>query len=352
VRDELTPRDLWAIETMARQAEVLAATMAVATAAGDPTEACRLWLAVGRQASSYQRYLDPWDRAVAFDRVRSDITGHHDLLLEHQRHAREEVGAADERVKQQASAGLGVRLAVVGKGGVGKTVLASTIARLLARRGRKVLAVDLDTNPGMAFSLGIPVGEAGLPLDVLEEHPGANYGWQLAKGVTPGSVVERCSVVGPDGVRFLGVGKISSPAKEAAKRSVPALVQVLLGFGWPDWDVVADLEAGPTTPFERYHAFAHDTLVVVGPSWRSAMTARRLMPMVAGQQPLVVGNHFRHEPNHPGLSLAARIPDDPEVAEAERRGLAPIDACPGTPAMEAITELTELILAGRGAHCF
>jgi hypothetical protein len=85
-----------------------------------------------------------------------------------------------------------------------------------------------------------------------------------------------------------------------------ALVQVLLGFGGPDWDVVADLEAGPTTPFEHYHAFAHDTLVVVGPSWRSPMTARRLMPMVAGQKPLVVGNRFRHEPDHPGFNLAGR----------------------------------------------
>lgn len=79
-----------------------------------------------------------------------------------------------------------------------------------------------------------------------------------------------------------------------------ALVQVLLGFGGPDWDVVADLEAGPTTPFEHYHAFAHDTLVVVGPSWRSPMTARRLMPMVAGQKPLVVANASATSPTTRG----------------------------------------------------
>ncbi len=44
------------------------------------------------------------------------------------------------------------------------------------------------------------------------------------------------------------------------------------------------------------------------------------MPMVAGQKPLVVGNRFRHEPDHPGFNLAARVPDDPDVAEAERLG--------------------------------
>jgi hypothetical protein len=141
-----------------------------------------------------------------------------------------------------------MRLAVVGKGGAGKTVLAATLARLLAQRHRNVLAVDLDTNPGLAMSLGMEPTEAGLSRVVLEEHPGANYGWHLASGVHPREVVERCAVVGPDGVRFLGVGKISSPDKAAAKRSVAALVQVLLGFDRPGWDVIADLEAGPTTP--------------------------------------------------------------------------------------------------------
>jgi hypothetical protein len=145
-------------------------------------------------------------------------------------------------------------------------------------------------------------------------------------------------------VHYLGVGKISTPEKEAAKRSVSAMVQVLLGFGRPDWDVIADLEAGPTTPFERYHGFASDSMVVVGPAWRSAMTARRLWPMVASQRPVVIGNRYRDEPEHPGLPLFARIPFDPEVRDAERQGLAPIDVCPDAPAIRAITELTERFL--------
>lgn len=203
-----------------------------------------------------------------------------------------------------------------------------------------MLAVDLDTSPGLVFSLGLPSGEAGLPPDVVEEDPGANYGWQLAAQVTPEEVVKECSTPGPDGVHYLGVGKIKSLEKEAAKRSVSALVQVLLGFGRPDWDIIADLEAGPTTPFERYHAFASDTMVVVGPAWRSAMTARRLLPMVASQRPRVIGNRFRDEPDHHGLAPQGRIPFDPEVRAAERSGLSPIDVCPDSPAIRAITELT------------
>ncbi len=344
----LTPRDQWAVETMRRQRVIVDEAAAVAEAAQDAVKRCWSWLAVDRQAASYQRYLEPWRNAAAFDRVLPDIEGHRQAMADHRARASEEVGRVDSEARQLARRGLGLRIAVVGKGGVGKTVLSATIARHLARQGRRVLAVDLDTNPGLAFSLGLPPSDAGLPPEVLEEDEGANYGWQLAGHVTPREVVEQAAVVGSDGVHYLSVGKITSVGKEEAKHSVAALVQVLLGFGDLDWDIIADLEAGPTTPFERYHAFASQTLVVVGPTWRSAMTARRLWPMVEAQQPMVVGNRFGEEPDHPGLTAAARVPFDPEVAEAERRGLAPLDACPDAPAVRAIGDLTVRLLAGEG----
>jgi hypothetical protein len=66
--------------------------------------------------------------------------------------------------------------------------------------------------------------------------------------------------------------------------------------------------------------------------------------MVASQRPVMIGNRFGDEPDHPGLTLAARIPFDSEVAEAERRGLSPLDVCPDAPAIRAIVELTERLL--------
>nr|MDQ2826722.1 hypothetical protein [Actinomycetota bacterium] len=262
--------------------------------------------------------------------------------------AQAEAGRFDAETRQRAGSRLGLRLAVIGKGGAGKTVLSSTVARLLARRGRNVLAADLDTNPGLAMSLGMAPTEAGLPAEAVEEREGANYGWQLASGLAPAQAVARYSTPGPDGLRFLGVGKIDSPLKLGAKQSVPAVVQILLGMGSPDWDVVADLEAGPTTPFERYHAFASAVLVVVGPAWRSAMTARRLLPMVTEVEVRIVANQYREEPDHPGLAPWARIPFDPAVREAERRGLAPLDACPDTPAILALGRLVDRLLATAG----
>lgn len=68
-----------------------------------------------------------------------------------------------------------MKLAVVGKagkGGAGKTSISGTLARLLARRGHRVLAVDGDPNPALALSLGIPPaqmeGTGGLTSELVE----------------------------------------------------------------------------------------------------------------------------------------------------------------------------------------
>jgi len=345
----LTARDRWAIETMERQIAVLDAREAEVSKDPDPVSRCAGWLALQRQAPSYERYLRPWIPGVGFDGAVPAIAAHGEALRAWLAQADAEVLTFDGPTRERARQRLGLRLAIIGKGGAGKTVLVSTLVRLLGRRDRKVLAVDLDTSPGMAYSLGMSPTEAGLPPEAVEQHEGANYGWQLAGGLTPADAVERCSTPGPDGVRFLGVGKINSSSKLAAKQSVPAVVQILLGVGSPDWDVVADLEAGPTTPFERYHAFASDVMVVVGPAWRSAMTARRLLPMVGDVNAVIVANQFRDQPDHAGLHPWARIPFDPEVREAERRGLSPLDVFPESPAMQAIAELADRLLAPGGA---
>ena len=57
-----------------------------------------------------------------------------------------------------------MRLAIAGKGGTGKTTIAGTPVRLLARAGRPVIAVDADTNPNLITVLGV---SADRPQDML-----------------------------------------------------------------------------------------------------------------------------------------------------------------------------------------
>ncbi|MGH9077665.1 MAG: AAA family ATPase [Acidimicrobiales bacterium] len=332
-------REELAVENMGRQ---LAVVDSLAPGPGAPAaQACLGWMAMRRQASTYLRHVQPQVEVAKRrpDRALAGIFDYQRDLQGRQEQARTEIEASGPDLQARARAGLGIRLAVIGKGGAGKTFVSSVVARTLASMGRRVLAVDLDTCPGLALSMGVPQEAAGLPLEAVMEHPGAPfYGWQLSSSVTPAGAVERFATTGPDGVAFLGLDKIGSEDKAATKRSVAALIQILLGFGLPGWDVVADLEAGPTTPFERYHSFSDEVAVVVGPAWRSAMTARRLLPMAAPRPAMIVANRWGDHPDHPGLTPALRIPADPEVVEAERRGLAPFDACPDAPAVAALRQ--------------
>jgi CO dehydrogenase maturation factor len=332
-------REEWAAENLRRQAAVVDDLVArAADALG--------WLAVDRQARSYLRHLATWQGGRGFEGIRAMLSAQEERLEAWRREADAHLGSLDADERRDAEARLGLRLAIIGKGGAGKTVISSTLARLLARRGRNVLAADMDTNPGLAYSVGLGGRDVSIPDEALEENPGAAYGWQLRTGLLPREVVERYAVRGPDGVLVTGLGKIGDADKSSAKKTVVALIQVLLGFGEPGWDVIGDLEAGPTTPFERYHAFADDVVVVVGPAWRSAMTARRLLPMVGeGRSTTIVANRFRKEPDHPGLTPRIRIPFDADVAQAEREGLSPLDVCPDSPAIRAIDAVADLFVS-------
>ena len=333
---QIAARHAWVVDSLGRRMSIVEG---LAGNAREPLD----WLGVQRQVRSFLGYAAPghWPRP---DALVPAYESHIAALQVIGARAAEELAAVDPEALAETRRRLGLRLAVIGKGGAGKTVLSSTLARTLARRGRKVFAVDLDTCPGLAFSLGIPVTDAGLPDEALEEQPAAPYGWQLAAGVRPDEAVDRFAAAGPDGIRFLGLGKIGSVDKDQARKSVAAVRQILQGFSAAGTDLVADLEAGPTTPFESYHDFSTDVVVVVGPAWRSAMTARRLLPMVGDRRLTIVANRFRDEPDHPGLLPAVRIPDDPALTQAEREGLSPFEACPDSPAVQAIGRLADLLL--------
>jgi len=95
-----------------------------------------------------------------------------------------------------------MKLVVAGKGGSGKTSISGTMARLIARSGRDVLAIDGDSNPNLALTLGIPPDSIGelptLPRDLLVR---TVDGVQLKQ--TLEEVCASHSLRGPDGVTLL-----------------------------------------------------------------------------------------------------------------------------------------------------
>ena len=95
-----------------------------------------------------------------------------------------------------------MKLAVAGKGGSGKTSISGTMARSLARSGRTVLAIDGDSNPNLALTLGIPAERMSdlptLPRELLER---TEEGARLK--ATLEEVCDAHSLEGPDGVSLL-----------------------------------------------------------------------------------------------------------------------------------------------------
>ena len=95
-----------------------------------------------------------------------------------------------------------MKLAVAGKGGSGKTSISGTMARVLARTGHRVLAIDGDSNPNLALTLGIPAERMSdlptLSRDLLRR---TESGAELTKSID--EVCRSHSVEGPDGVTLL-----------------------------------------------------------------------------------------------------------------------------------------------------
>jgi CO dehydrogenase maturation factor len=96
----------------------------------------------------------------------------------------------------------GMKLVIGGKGGSGKTSISGTMARLLARDGHRVLAIDGDSNPNLALTLGIPLerleGVPTLSRDLVERHPD---GARLA--TTLEELCDTHALTAPDGVTLL-----------------------------------------------------------------------------------------------------------------------------------------------------
>jgi len=257
-----------------------------------------------------------------------------------------------------------MKIAVAGKGGVGKTFIAGTLARLLARDGYNVLAVDADPNINTASSLGIQadVAKSIVPLseneDLIEEktgvRPGKSYGSMFRLTPTVSDIVEKYGVVGPDGVQLLVMGTVKGGGTGCMCPSnalLRVLVQHLL-IQRKDvliMDMVAGLEH-----LGRGTARRMDTmLVVVEPRMKSVDTVRRTLKLAEDieiQDVMAVANKISSERERTfiserlaelGVPIAGFVPYDPLVGEAEMLGLAPIDHDGDSPAIQALRELKE-----------
>ncbi len=107
-----------------------------------------------------------------------------------------------------------MRVAVAGKGGSGKTTIAGTLARILARDEHQVLAIDADPNPNLAVNLGIDPETAAriepVPHSFSHHSEDAEGHYTVGMDLSPEEIVARYGTTGPDGVKLLVVGRVES----------------------------------------------------------------------------------------------------------------------------------------------
>jgi CO dehydrogenase maturation factor len=246
-----------------------------------------------------------------------------------------------------------VKLAIAGKGGSGKTSISGTMARLLARRGLRVLAIDGDSNPNLALTLGVPAEQLNavptLPRDLARR--GEN-GIELTKSVE--EVRASHSLAGPDGTTLL---VMAHPDPEEAGQGclcgMHATVRTLIGE-LPDSDedvTILDTEASPEHLRRGTAKYADVLVAVVEPYYKSLETGRRMAALARElglDRVVLVANKIRDERELEAvrefaaahdLEVVGAVPFDEGMPGAERAGAAPLEHDPDMPAVRAIDEL-------------
>ena len=247
-----------------------------------------------------------------------------------------------------------IRVAFVGKGGAGKSTIAGTFARLLARRGQPVLALDSDPMPGLPYSLGVGVDDNPIPDDVVVPGPEGRPRWVLRPDLNAADIVDRYAAECPDGVRYLQFGNLWGPVVRL-QQAQHAWSQVVSELDRDSWHLVGDLPGGTRQAMFGWARYADTVCVVVEPTVKSMHTARRLLTLSGaawGPSCLVLvvnkarnGSDAARISERLGLEAAAVVPYDIDTGRADRRGAAPLDAAPDGSLASAVDVLVDRIVS-------
>ena len=198
-----------------------------------------------------------------------------------------------------------MKLAITGKGGVGKTTLASTLARLYADEGRPVLAADVDPDANLGLALGMSQEEVDsiVPISkmrtLVEERTGANEANKFFKLNPFVSDIPEKYAHEVNGVKLLVMGTVDVGGSGCVCPEHVMLKALLSALTYRKDDVVImDMEAGLEHLGRGTAANMDQFLVVVEPGARSVQTygnVKRLAADLGVKRVRVVANKVRDE---------------------------------------------------------
>ena len=260
-----------------------------------------------------------------------------------------------------------MKLAISGKGGVGKTTLAALLAQVYADAGRDVLAVDADPSPCLAGALGFPdeLQEQLAPVSemdaLIEERTGAKPG-QVGGFFTINPRVDDI----PDrfsaeyrGVRLLEMGSVDLGGSGCICPESAMLKTLFTHLLFRDDEVlILDMYAGVEHLGRATVDFVDAMIIVVEPTRRSLGTARQIKKLandIGLTRLWLVGNKVRNEDEAaflhaetPGIPVLGLLPADLAVQEADRLGIPVYDHAPAL--REAAEKMAEQLAASIAAQ--
>jgi len=247
-----------------------------------------------------------------------------------------------------------MKIAVVGKGGSGKTTLAGTLARVLARRRHRVLAIDGDPNPNLALTLGMSREAANrvrsIPSSLVESVTTPAGQSSLRLTMQREQVLTDYAAEAPDGVKLIVMGKpadgsAGSGCMCSSHRAVRGLIAEMTGAGE---HTVTDMEAGLEHLKRGTARNVEAMLIVAEPYYRSLEAASRTFSLASELKiPHIyaIANKVRDAADHEaiqaycaqhGMPMIGAVPFDDRFLAAEQAAQAPADFAAGSPGMIAI----------------
>ena len=260
-----------------------------------------------------------------------------------------------------------MKIAITGKGGVGKTTIAGTMARLMGRSGYRVIAVDADPNTNLAYTLGLPESEISRikPLAVnrellrerMEVYPGSLEQGFFKLYPKVDDIIDLYGIKCPDNVTLLVMGTVRDGGT-GCLCPAHALMRALLRHLILKTNevVILDMEAG-IEHLARGTAREIDLMIaVVEPNMKAIDTAKRIKKLAMDidvKKVVVVANKIASQEDEDyvkqaltrvGLKLIEVIPYDENVKLADMKRASLIEFAPKSPAVEAVERLKDKII--------
>jgi CO dehydrogenase maturation factor len=246
-----------------------------------------------------------------------------------------------------------MKIAITGKGGVGKSTVAGALIRHLAGRGHDVVAIDADPNPNLGVTLGVDRETVESMRPILNALLDSGFTHDQPPPAAE-DLLRRYGIDAAPGVILVATGKVERPSDACLCCGSHNLTRQFFGaLSARDRYVVADLEAGLNDLIWAQPSGDDVVVTVTDGSAKSVEIARRacrLAEAIGVARIVGVANRSVDRADAPrlatelGIDSALTVTEDPAVLEADRFGVAPFDIDTASPAMSDIGELSALLI--------